>query len=141
MCIAQGCSLNEQQRRRLTPEHRFKSPSEMVELFTDLPEAINNTLVVANRCSFLQESRSTILPKSPKYSDHMSDDAFRKFPRAGLEKRLHSRIFDKTLNSKERKHLAKPYLERLEYECDIILRMGFASYFLIVADFIHWARK
>ena len=129
MCIADG-TLVEQvaERRRLTPEHYFKSQQEMSELFEDLPEALSNTVEIAKRCSFWAEKRPHILPKFTKNeADELQHQA-----KEGLAIRM------KAIS------LAAPeqdYQERLDYELGVIKDMGFAGYFLIVADFIKWAKK
>jgi DNA polymerase-3 subunit alpha len=98
----------------------------MAELFADLPEAISNTAVVAQRCAVGAPKRRPILPRlSDQEDEQLRQDAI-----AGLEKRLEGRSEEDRLR----------YRERLDYELDIIVNMGFAGYFLIVADFIKWAK-
>ena len=139
LCIAEGCTLGRDDRRRLTPEHRFKSPAEMQELFSDLPEACDNTLVVARRCAYLPESRAPILPKSPKFADRGEAEVLGELARDGLDRRLERNVYP--ADAAAREAAARPYLERLAYELEVIAHMGFAGYFLIVADFIQWARE
>ncbi|MBL8806583.1 MAG: DNA polymerase III subunit alpha [Rhodospirillales bacterium] len=131
LCIASGRFLADEERRRSSPEWRFKGAGEMRELFADLPEAVANTLVVARRCSWWMTGRKPILPRSTRAKDSSEADALRELARAGLEKRLAG----KTEAEKE------PYRKRLEYEADVIVSMGFPGYFLIVADFIQWAKN
>ena len=136
MCIAEGCTIGREDRRRMTPEHRFKSPAEMRELFADLPEALVNTLAIARRCAYLPDARSPILPKSPRSADRDDAEVLGELARQGLDRRLGQ------CAAQARNGLSEEvYRERLKYELDIIERMGFSGYFLIVADFIHWARK
>ena len=141
ICLAEKSFVSVNNRRRLTPHHRFKSAEEMVVLFADLPEAIENTLVIAQRCAFKVDERKPILPRSPKTGDRTEDEALRDAARAGLEHRLVTQIYKPVMSEDERVAAAKPYKERLEYEADVIVKMGFPGYFMIVADFIQWAKE
>jgi DNA polymerase-3 subunit alpha len=126
LCIAASQYVESADRQTSSPEAWLKSGPMMAELFADIPEAIANTAVVAQRCAVGAPKRSPILPR---LSDR-EDEQLRADARAGLEARLEGRP------DEER----QPYLDRLDYELDIIISMGFASYFLIVADFIKWAK-
>ncbi len=140
LCIAEGAYVSETDRRRLTPEHRFKSADEMAELFADLPEAVENTLVIAQRCAFRPQPVAPILPKFPTAEGMSEADLLKGMAEAGLKRRLEAQVFAPEDDAETRAARAKPYEERLAYELDIIIRMGFAGYFLIVADFIQWAK-
>ena len=130
LCIADSTFLAETNRRRVTPEHRFKSAEEMRALFADLPEAIDNTLVIARRCAYMPPKREPILPAYHAASGRTGEDELRVQAEAGLEERLVERAGDD-----------KPrYRERLAYEISVIVKMGFPGYFLVVADFIRFAR-
>ncbi|MBI5165391.1 MAG: PHP domain-containing protein, partial [Magnetospirillum sp.] len=129
ICIAEGAYVSQDERRRLTPEHYFKSPDEMRTLFADLPEAIDNTLVVAQRCAFMVAKRKPILP--PFRMDGLTEaDVLRRKTREGLEARLLTHVFRPGMSDEEREHAAKPYRERIEYELGVIEHMGFPGYFL-----------
>jgi len=135
ICIADGAYVGQSSRRRLTRDHRFKSPQEMRALFADLPEAIDNTVVIARRCAFMTEFRQPLLPAAPQSGDGRSDgDVLAAQAEEGLGQRLDDKGLDRDGAD------AKPYWERLEYEIGVINEMGFAGYFLIVADFIQWAK-
>ena len=128
ICIAEGAYVDQQTpRRRLTAQHYFKSPQEMATLFADVPEALENTVEIAQRCAFMAYRRDPILPKFAE--DEVQE--LRRQAKAGLEIRLavipHATSVEK-------------YEKRLEFELDIIEGMGFPGYFLIVADFIKWAK-
>ena len=128
ICIAEGAYVDQQQpRRRLTPQHYFKSEAEMVALFADLPEALENTVEIAKRCAYAAQKRKPILPK---FADDEVEE-LRRQANEGLQARL-----------KVIPHSATPeeYQERLDFELGIIEKMGFPGYFLIVADFIKWAK-
>jgi len=133
LCIEQGAHIDDPNRRRLTAEHYFKSAAEMRKLFADLPEACDNTLVIAQRCAYMPVPRRPILPSYTKLEGRSEGEALRALARTGLDElrqlgRLAGNIDFKT------------YEERLAYELDMIEKMGFAGYFLIVADFIQWAK-
>ena len=128
ICIAEGAYVDQQQaRRRLTAQHYFKSQEEMVALFADLPEAIENTVEIAKRCAFMAYRRDPILPKFA--DDEVSE--LRRMANEGLQKRL--AVIPHAVSLEE-------YQERLDFELGIIEGMGFPGYFLIVADFIQWSK-
>ena len=126
LCIAQGAYVESSDRQTSSPETWLKDSKSMAELFIDLPEALANTAVVAQRCAVGAPKRRPILPR---LSDH-EDEQLRADAYAGLARRLEGR---------EDVDLAV-YRERLDFEIDVITRMGFSGYFLIVADFIKWAK-
>ncbi len=133
LCIADGRYVGESDRRRVTPEHRFKSAVEMRKLFEDLPEAADNTLVIARRCAFMAQERKPILPRYPStQAGETEEAALRRMAAEGLAARL--------AILKVEGDAVKPYHDRLEFELDVIAKMGFPGYFLIVADFIQWSK-
>jgi DNA polymerase-3 subunit alpha len=140
LCIEQGVTLADPNRRRLTGRHYFKSPAEMRLLFADLPEACDNTLVIAKRCAYMPEPRKPILPPFPTDSGRKEEEEVRLAAFAGLDARLKSHVWREEMSEAEREAAAKPYRERLEYELGVIIKMGFAGYFLIVSEFIQWAK-
>ncbi|KAE9626450.1 DNA polymerase III subunit alpha [Parasedimentitalea maritima] len=128
ICIAEGAYVDQiEGRRRLTAQHYFKSQEEMVTLFADLPEAIENTVEIAKRCAFKAYLRDPILPKFA--DDEVAE--LRRIANVGLQKRL--AVIPHAVSLEE-------YQERLDFELGIIEGMGFPGYFLIVADFIEWAK-
>ncbi len=137
LCIAGGNYVNETDRRRLTPDHCFKSPQEMEALFADLPEAIINTQVIAQRCSFLLRPIDPILPSFPCEGEV---EELRKQARLGLEERLSRYVFKPDMDEETKVSKRETYFKQLEYELDVIEQMKFSGYFLIVADFIKWAK-
>jgi DNA polymerase III subunit alpha len=136
MCIAQGRIVADDDRRRLTPEHFFRPAEEMRALFADLPEACDNTLVIARRCAFIPQARKPILPAFPLPAGEDEVSALRAAAREGLASRHASPAFAGADDA-----ALRPYRERLEFELDMIVKTGFAGYFLIVADFIQWAKR
>src|SRR5271165_5310852 len=133
LCIAQGKAVADNDRKRLTQSHYFRPAAEMREAFADLPEACDNTLVIAQRCAFIPQPRQPILPAFPTTAGESEEAALRGAAAAGLEARLAA------LGRGEA--AVPPYRERLEFELAVIIQMGFAGYFLIVADFIQWAKR
>jgi DNA polymerase-3 subunit alpha len=140
LCIAGGAYVSQADRRRLTPEHYFKSAAEMRALFADLPEALDNTLVIARRCACMPEMRDPILPVYTKLGGRTEIEALQDLAARGLEARLEAQIFADGMDEAAREAAAKPYRERLDYELGVIAQMGFPGYFLIVADFILWTK-
>ena len=128
ICIADGAYVDQQEgRRRLTPQHYFKSQAEMATLFADLPEALENTVEIAKRCAFQTYRRDPILPKFA--DDEVAE--LRRQAEEGLRYRLS--IIPHAVEVSE-------YEARLDFELKIIEGMGFPGYFLIVADFIKWSK-
>lgn len=132
LCIAQSSQIDRDDRERSSAEAWLKPAAEMRCLFADLPEAIENSAVVARRCAFGAPKRRPILPRTASDIDAEAEQ-LRRDARAGLEARLSN--YD-GLSDEDR----RAYAERLDYELDVIAGMGFPGYFLIVADFIKWAK-
>lgn len=130
LAISEGSYVLEKDRRKVSDHHYFKTEEQMVELFKDLPEAIENTLVIAQRCTFKSPKRDPILPNFGDGSES-EGEILAKQARDGLEDRL------KTIEPATSR---EAYFERLEFELGVIAQMGFPGYFLIVADFIKWAK-
>ncbi|CAN5369944.1 DNA polymerase III subunit alpha [soil metagenome] len=130
ICIADGEVVSSDDRRRLTPEHYFKSPPEMAALFADLPEAIASTVEVARRCSFRLKARAPILPR---YSDNEAEEL-----RVQAEEGLVARLAG---NGLAEGFTEEDYHKRLAFELDVIIKMNYPGYFLIVADFIKYAKS
>src|SRR4051812_11251745 len=133
LCIAQSSQIDRDDRIRSSPEAWMKPAADMRALFADLPEAIDNTSVIARRCAIAAPRRNPILPSIAGDLEAEAEQ-LRRDARAGLEQRL-SAYAD--LGDAER----QAYFDRLDYEAGVIIDMGFAAYFLIVADFIKWAKE
>ena len=138
ICIAEGSYVGVDQRRRLSPEHHFKSARAMTELFADLPEAIENTIEVARRCSYRPREHAPILPqflggtRAEAQGDTEAAE-LRRQSEAGLARRLEEEGTAPGFG-------AKAYADRLAFELNVITGMNYQGYFLIVADFIKWAK-
>ncbi len=131
LCIADGAFTGQEDRRRITGEHWFKSAPAMRELFADLPEACDNTMEIARRCAFLVQTHKPILPRFDTGAGRSEADELAHQAREGLK----ARLAQVTPAAPE-----EDYWARLEWEVGIIQQMGFPGYFLIVSDFIKWAK-
>ncbi|MDH1428597.1 DNA polymerase III subunit alpha [Comamonas aquatica] len=138
VCISEGEVLGNPKRvRRFTREQYFKSSADMEQLFADIPSAIENTVEIARRCSVSLLLGKYFLPDFPTPNGMSIADYFRRASFEGLEERLMLLFRDAAARNAKRPQ----YVERLEFELGIILKMGFPGYFLIVADFINWAKN
>jgi DNA polymerase-3 subunit alpha len=132
LCIAEGAYVHQDDRRRVTPDHYFKSAAEMADLFADLPEAIEASVEIARRCAFRPKTRDPILPRFVKSGDAAGEaKELERQAREGLKARFAATALSAP---------AEVYEDRLKAELAVINRMGFPGYFLIVADFIQWAK-
>jgi DNA polymerase III subunit alpha len=140
MAVANNAMVSDDNRFRRTPDHYMKSRKEMMALFADLPEALENSLEIAQRCSFVLKTRGPILPRftgatdDPALAEKAEEQELRRQAIEGLEYRL--KHFGMTEGYTE-----TDYRERLEFELGVIGGMKFPGYFLIVADFIKWAKQ
>jgi DNA polymerase-3 subunit alpha len=135
LCVAEGAVLSTPERRRLSPEHRFKTRAEMTELFADLPEATEASVEIAVRCAYRPLTRKPILPRFSAARGAALDEEqeLRRQASDGLSARLAAHGFAPERTEED-------YTRRLAFELDVIVNMKFAGYFLIVADFIQWAK-
>ncbi len=139
VCIGEGAALDDPRRiRRYSDEQYLKSEEEMIALFSDIPEAIENTVEIARRCNIDVLLGEYFLPEFPIPEGKTMDQFFREFSHGGLTERLDI-ILDK--NDPDYATKEKVYRDRLDFELDIILQMGFPGYFLIVMDFIQWSKN
>ena len=137
VCIAEGYVLADQRRpRNFGADQYFKTQAEMAELFADIPQALANSVEIAKRCNLTLELGKSKLPPFPTPSGESLDDYLRDRAQEGLARRLAELYAD----AAQRAEKLPVYQERLEFEIKTILQMGFAGYFLIVADFINWAK-
>jgi DNA polymerase-3 subunit alpha len=136
ICIAEGRLVAETERRQFTPEHRFKTRAEMAALFADLPEAVASTVEIARRCAFRPRVQAPILPRFSVGADGAAVDEaaeLRNRAEAGLERRI-------KVHGIAPGHTVEEYRERLAFELNVIEGMKYPGYFLIVSDFIQWAK-
>ncbi len=138
VCIHQGFTLSDNRRpKHYSEEQYLRTPEEMAELFADIPEALENTLEIAKRCNLELTLGQNFLPNFPVPAGMTTEEHFADISRKGLEWRL-ARLFDPAAPDFAARR--RVYDERLEVELNVINQMGFAGYFLIVADFIQWAK-
>jgi DNA polymerase III subunit alpha len=139
VCIREGRTLDDPRRARVyTDQQYLRSPQEMAELFADIPEAVANTVQIARRCSVVLELGKPYLPDYPVPAGLTMDEYFRQLSHEGLDQRMEV-LFDSA--AAEFKPRQQSYRERLDFELDTIIQMGFPGYFLIVMDFIRWAKQ
>ena len=136
ICIAEGAVVSSGDRRQLSAEHRFKTRAEMVALFADQPEATRHSVEIALRCAYRPKTRKPILPRFTSVDGAELDEVgeLRRQAEEGLERRL-------AAHGPAPGQTETDYRDRLAFELDIIIRMQFPGYFLIVADFIKWAKQ
>ncbi len=138
VCIAEGYVLNDKRRvRAFTAQQYFKTQAEMAELFADLPEALANSVEIAKRCNLTLKLGKPYLPDFPTPHGESLDDFLRTESEQGLQGRMLQLYPDAMLRAAK----MPEYAERLAFEIQTIIKMGFPGYFLIVADFIRWAKN
>jgi len=141
MCIAAGEYVANENRPKKSPNNRLKSEVEMLELFKDLPEAIQNTVIIAKRCNYLSKKVDPLLPifecpDGKTQDEFITEEAYR-----GLHERMLIHVYNKEMSPEEKAETDEKYYSRLEYELSVIKKMGFPGYFLIVSDFIRWSKN
>lgn len=142
VCIQEGATLEQSTlSAQYSPEQYFKSSAQMLALFQDCPSAISNTLEIAKRCSLMLTLDQPILPSFPVPSGLTEDTYLQQASIAGLQKRLAFKFQQKEYSPQEQEKIHRDYHERLATELTVINSMGFPGYFLIVADFIQWAKN
>src|SRR6185312_10485407 len=138
VCIAQGYVLGDSRRpRAFLPSQYFKTQAEMAELFADMPAALENSVEIARRCAFEFTLGKTRLPDFPTPNGESIEEYLRSEAARGLEERL-VQLYPQ---EEARREARGRYRERLDYELGVIVQMGFPGYFLIVGDFINWAKR
>jgi DNA polymerase-3 subunit alpha len=139
-CIAEGTTIENTDRNRASNQCFFKSQEEMVKLFQDLPSSLENTVNIARRCSVFAERSSPILPSftdNPESEKQLLKD----LAKDGLKNRLEKKFTNENISKEDIENITKLYNDRIDYELEIICDMNFSGYFLIVSDFIKWAKK
>ena len=140
-CIYEGHSLVEENRKKNSPEQYFKNYEQFLELFKDLPEAIANTINIAKKCHTMAFERPPTLPKFSTEVNFDEAHELRNQSLEGLKMRLKNKFLIEESDAETQQKIEKHYFERLEYELGIIIKMNFSGYFLIVSDFIKWAKN
>ena len=141
-CISDARYISETNRPRLTSEHYFKSEEEMIELFKDIPEAIENSVKIAEQVSTMAYKRKPTLPHFDLPKGVSEAEEMTKIARLGLEERLKQKFIVDDINDlEEQEKIRKQYFDQLEFEINVINQMDFPGYFLICADFIVWSKN
>lgn len=140
ICIANGDYIVNDKRRKYLPGNHWRTEAEMVELFKDIPEAVENTVLIAKRCNFLSKKIDALLPificpDGKTQDEFISEEAYK-----GLHERMQAQVYTPEMTDEERLKIDTEYYNRLEYELSVIKKMGFPGYFLIVSDFIRWSK-
>lgn len=140
ICIAAGEYVANDDRKKYSPNNRLRSTEEMVELFKDLPEAVQSTVNIAARCNYLSQKVDPLLPIFECPEGKTQDEFITEQAYKGLKQRMEAQVYNDSQTPEERAEIDKRYYERLDYELSVIKKMGFPGYFLIVSDFIQWSK-
>ncbi|MFT7265378.1 MAG: DNA polymerase-3 subunit alpha, partial [Halioglobus sp.] len=139
VCIGEGRALDDPRRARIfTDQQYLRSADEMAQLFADIPEALANTVEIARRCNLVLELGKPYLPDYPVPPNLTMDAYFRQLSHEGLEARLKVLLDETAQDYQEQRQV---YIDRLDFELNVIIQMEFPGYFLIVMDFIRWAKE
>lgn len=141
VCIAEAEMLSNENRRHFSINNRLKSEEEMVQLFSDLPEALQNTVIIAKRCNFLSKKMEPLLPVFNCPDGMTQDEYITQQSYLGLKQRMEKQVYSPNMSDDEKKIIDEKYYARLDYELSVIKKMGFSGYFLIVSDFIRWSKN
>ncbi len=136
-CIGEGKVISDKERKKNSPEQFFKSQTELEALFSDIPEAIENTVNIAKKCHIMAFERP---PTLPKFSDDEAEELKRQSS-DGLKIRLQRKFELEEIPAERQKEIEVEYFARLDFEASVIIKMNFSGYFLIVSDFIKWAKN
>lgn len=140
VCISAGEYVSNENRRKFSINNRLRSEEEMVELFSDLPEAIESTVNISKRCNYLSKKVDPLLPIFECPQGKTQDEFITEEAYTGLNERLQKAVYFKGMTEEQKAEIDEKYYARLEYELSVIKKMGFPGYFLIVSDFIKWSK-
>ncbi|MCM1322560.1 MAG: DNA polymerase III subunit alpha [Acetobacter sp.] len=140
VCISAGEYVANENRRRFSINNRLRSEAEMVELFSDLPEAVENTVRIAKLCNYLSKKVDPLLPIFECPEGRTQDEFITEESYRGLDERLKKAVYFEGMTTEQKAEIDERYYARLEYELSVIKKMGFPGYFLIVSDFIKWSK-
>lgn len=145
LCIADGTYISVKDRRKVSEEHYLKSSNEMYEIFNDIPEAILNTYIIAQKCHFMPEKKKPMLPRFHDNDSNNNvlmseEEILENKARQGLLEKLEIVKQYKSNIDKDFEQIKEVYKNRFEYELKVIKSMGFSGYFLIVSDFVKWSK-
>ncbi len=140
-CIGEGRLLIDNDRKKLTPQQYFKSQEELESLFSDIPEAIENTVNIAKKCQTMAFERAPTLPRFSQAENFSEIDELKKQAHEGLKIKLLRKFEIEEIAKKQHEEIQIEYEKRLNFELEVIIKMDFPGYFLIVSDFIKWAKN
>lgn len=140
VCIAEGEYVGNENRRKYQLGNHWRTEAEMVELFKDIPEAVENTVLVAKRCNYLSQKVDALLPIFVCPDGKTQDEFITEESYKGLDERMKVQVYTPEMTAEERAEIDRHYYERLDFELSVIKKMGFPGYFLIVSDFIRWSK-
>lgn len=140
VCISAGEYVSNENRRKFSINNRLRSEDEMVELFSDLPEAVENTVRIATLCNYLSKKVNPLLPIFECPDGLTQDEFITKEAYHGLDERMKKAVYFEGMTAEQKAEIDERYYARLEYELSVIKKMGFPGYFLIVSDFIKWSK-
>lgn len=140
-CIGESRFFLEKDRKRFSKHQYFKSQEEIIDLFKDVPEAIENTVNIAKKCQIMAVNRPPTLPVFSDAEGFSEMGELKKQSHEGLERRLEMKFINENTPEGKIKEIKEEYFQRIDYELGIISKMGFDGYFLIVSDFIKWSKK
>ncbi len=140
ICIAAGEYVDNTDRRKYLPTNCWRNENEMVELFKDIPEAVENTVKIAERCNYLSKKVEPLLPIFVCPDGKTQDEFITEEAYKGLHERMKAQVYTPEMTPEKRAEIDEEYYARLEYELSVIKKMGFPGYFLIVSDFIRWSK-
>ncbi len=139
-CIGEGRFFLEADRKKNSPQQYFKTQEELEALFSDIPEAIENTANIAKKCHIMAFERPPTLPRFNSSKDFNEAEELRKQSSEGLKSRLKRKFEIEEISPEKQKQIEEQYFARLDFEVSVITKMQFDGYFLIVSDFIKWAK-
>ena len=140
VCISAGEYVANDNRKKFSPNNRLRSEAEMIELFSDLPEAVESTVRIAERCNYLSKKVNPLLPIFECPDGKTQDEFITEEAYKGLDERMKAQVYFEGMTAEEKAEIDERYYARLEYELSVIKKMGFPGYFLIVSDFIRWSK-
>ncbi len=140
-CVGEGKTFLEPNRKRNSKEQYFKSSEEMIELFSDIPEAIENTVNIAKKCHIMAFERPPTLPKFNSSENFDESEELNTQAKEGLKLRLKRKFEIEEIDLVKQKEIEEDYFKRIDFELSVIIKMNFSGYFLIVSDFIKWAKN
>jgi DNA polymerase-3 subunit alpha len=140
-CVGEGRFFSETNRKRLSTEQYFKSQEELEALFSDIPEAIENTVNIAKKCHIMAFERPPTLPRFSNAEGFNEAEELKKEAKVGLKTRLDRKFENENISPENQEKINAEYFARLDFELSVIIKMNFPGYFLIVSDFIKWSKS